>query len=267
LPEVNSRLNAMQVRVPTFEGPLDLLLYLIQSHELDISKVTISKVTDQYLAYVRAMQVLDFDVASEFLVLAATLLFWKSRALLPQDKAPTLSDAADAEIPLTPEELIRQLQEHRRYLAAGQDLAKANLLGDDVFARPNGAPAVERVWRQMSLSDLTLSMQDVLTFARRRKTVLKKETVSLTDRILQFGNRLALNQPTLLRDLMSLQPDKPEVVVTFLASLELGRLKKLKLYQQDTYQDIFVELVETLQGLDTQLLTGFTAPLQQTTPN
>lgn len=253
----------MQVRVPTFEGPLDLLLYLIQSHELDISKVTISKITDQYLAYVRAMQVLDFDLASEFLVLAATLLLWKSRALLPQEKSDAQAELTSEESALTPEDLVRQLQEHQRYLAAGQDLSKANLLGEDVFARPNGAPAVERVWRQMNLSDLTLSMQDVLSFARRRKTVLKKETVSLNDKIFEFGHKLVLNHPALLRDLMSLQPDKPEVVVTFLASLELGRLKKLKLYQQGTYQDIFVELVDSLQGLDTQLLTGFTAPLQQ----
>src|ERR1700744_6016802 len=87
------------IRLETFEGPLDLLLYLIQSHELDISKVSIGKITDQYLAYVRLMQELNFDTASEFLVLAATLLHWKSRALLPQeDKANAQGQAGDEDI-------------------------------------------------------------------------------------------------------------------------------------------------------------------------
>src|SRR5271163_3913462 len=75
------------IRLESFEGPLDLLLYLIQSHELDISKISISKITDQYLAYVRLMQELNFDTASEFLVMAATLLHWKSKAILPQEEA------------------------------------------------------------------------------------------------------------------------------------------------------------------------------------
>ena len=114
----------------------------------------------------------------------------------------------------------------------------------------------------MNLSDLTLSMQDVLSFARRRKTVLKKETVSLTDKIMEFGHRLQIGHAMLLKDLMAFQAEKPEVVVTFLATLELGRLRKLKLYQQDTYQDIYIELIESLKGLDQQLLTGFTAPIQ-----
>lgn len=249
----------MNVRVPTFEGPLDLLLFLIQSHELDISKVTISKITDQYLAYVRAMQSLDFDVASEFLVLAATLLYWKSRSILPQDKDPTASVEGEIESPLTPEDLVRQLQEHQQFLAAGQDLAHSLLLGEDVFSRPSGRPAVERVWREMSLSDLTLSLQDTLVRSRRRKTVLRKETVSLTEKIQHFANRLEIGKPSPLFDLMSFQPDKPEIVVTFLAGLELGRLKKLKLYQQDTYQDIYVELIDSLKNLDAQLLTGFVA--------
>src|SRR5436190_8209436 len=96
----------INIRVDRFEGPLDLLLYLIQSHELDVSKIAISRITDQYLAYVRLMQELDFDIASDFLVMAATLIQWKSKSLLPVDVDPNalLVDGDDA---LSPEELLR----------------------------------------------------------------------------------------------------------------------------------------------------------------
>src|SRR5277367_6107561 len=102
------------VRLESFEGPLDLLLYLIQSHELDISKISISKITDQYLVYVRLMQELNFDAASEFLVMAATLLHWKSKAVLPQEKSDDPA-AVEGELELTQEELVRQLLEHQRF--------------------------------------------------------------------------------------------------------------------------------------------------------
>src|SRR3989337_2031266 len=106
------------VRLESFEGPLDLLLYLIQSHELDISRVSISKITDQYLAYVQLIEEINFDAASEFLVMAATLLHWKSRALLPKEEKldaqgqPLVDEAASQE------DLIRQLLEHQRFLEA-----------------------------------------------------------------------------------------------------------------------------------------------------
>src|SRR3954469_22942758 len=117
------------VRLESFEGPLDLLLYLIQSHELDISKVSIGRITDQYLAYVRLMQELNFDAASEFLVMAATLLHWKSRAILPQEqKADAQGIGADDAV-LSQEDLVRQLMEHQRFLEAGENLAQLPLLG------------------------------------------------------------------------------------------------------------------------------------------
>src|SRR5438270_13065729 len=93
------------IRLESFEGPLDLLLYLIQSHEMDISRISISHITDQYLSYVRLMQELNFDIASEFLVMAATLILWKSKSLLPRDdEAVEGQNADDGE--LTQEDLI-----------------------------------------------------------------------------------------------------------------------------------------------------------------
>ncbi len=250
------------VRLNSFEGPLDLLLYLIQSHEMDINRVSISAITDQFVAYVRLMQELNFDTASEFLVMAATLLHWKSKALLPQEEKPGEQDG-DTDEGMTQEELIRQLLEHQRFLAAGKDLGQLPLLGDDVFTRPNRRPPVERVWKEMDISSLALSYQDTLAKARKRTTILKKETVSITDKILEFNDRLQIGVPKELKEVLSPLAERPELVVTFLASLELSRLKKMRLHQEGVYQAIYLELIETLRNFDLNMARGFDNPIAQ----
>ena len=243
------------VRIHSFEGPLDLLLYLIQSNELDISRISISKITDQYLAYVRIMQELDFDVASEFLVMAATLIQWKSKAILPKEEDPNalLDDEDDA---LSENDLLRQLLEHRRFLAAGDELAALPKLGEDLFHRPNKKPPIDRVWRDMNASDLALTYQDLLVRERKRSRVLRKETVSLAGKIRQFAEKLIVGKMTELSYLMETNPSLGEKVVTFLASLELGKLKKLKVLQQETYDPIYVELLEKFESLDLQITSA-----------
>lgn len=255
-------MSASRHRVPitvyleSFEGPLDLLLYLIQTHELDISTISISKITDQYLEYIQLLQELNFDVASDFLVMAATLLYWKSRSLLPITQDPN-AQAGEEDGELTQEELVRRLLEHQRFLAAGQQLAQAPLLGLDVFVRTAAAIEPERTWREMNVSDLTLSFQDSLVRVRRRKQILRKETVSLSEKIMEFADQLELHKVIELLSLMGPEASKPEVVVTFLASLELARLKKLKVYQNQIYAPIYIELIDTLQDFDVQLAVGF----------
>jgi segregation and condensation protein A len=229
---------------------------------MDINKVSISHLTDQFVSYVRLMQELNFDTASEFLVMAATLLHWKSKALLPQEQKAGDQAGAEDEM-LTQEELIRQLLEHQRFLAAGKDLGQLPLLGDDTFTRPNRRPPIEKVWKEMDISSLALSYQDTLARARKRTTVLKKETVSLTDKILEFNDRLKIGVPTELKEIMSPLAERPEVVVTFLASLELSRLKKLRLHQEGHYQAILLELLETLRNFDLNLARGFDNPIAQ----
>ena len=245
------------IRLESFEGPLDLLLFLIQSHELDVSKISISKITDQYLAYVRLMQELNFDIASEFLVMAATLLHWKSKALLPQEKDPNALAQGDEEPGLTQEELIRQLLEHQRFRQAGADLTQLPRLGDDVFTRPNRRPPIERVWREMSVTDLALCYQQTITRARKRTQVLRKETVSLADKLQDFGKKLRIGKITGMSSLWELNPTRPEMVVTFLASLELSRLKKLRVHQEVTYEEIYLELLESLVNFDPRVASGF----------
>ncbi|MBL7714658.1 MAG: segregation/condensation protein A [Bdellovibrionales bacterium] len=253
---LNTNRMPITVRLDQFEGPLDLLLYLIQSHEMDISKIAISKITDQYLAYVRLMQELNFDIASEFLVMAATLLLWKSKSLLPQDPALAAAQAgADAEP--SQEDLILQLLQHQRFRAAGEDLAQLPRLGEDTFTRPIKKAPVEKVWKDLDITDLGMTFQDVLIRSRKRTTVLKKETVSLSTKLGDFKKRLVLGKLTAMNELLSQDPSRAEVVVTFLASLELSRLKKMRLHQQEVYESIYVELLENLDSFDPSLASGF----------
>jgi segregation and condensation protein A len=204
------------------------------------------------------MRDLDFDLASEFLVMASTLLQWKSKSLLPQDENAAALTAED-EPELTQEELVRQLMEHRKFRAAGASLSEFPWLGDDVFARPNPRAAIERTWKHMEVTDLVTSYQDFLTRARKRTKVLRKETVSLSEKILQFRDRLSLGEMKELRALIEAGGERPEIVVTFLAALELSRMKKLRVHQEITYGPILLELIESLGDIDVAAAIGFEA--------
>jgi segregation and condensation protein A len=201
------------------------------------------------------MQDLNFEIASEFLVMAATLIYWKSKAILPKDEEAS-EDEDDGIAALSEDDLIRQLLEHRRYLAAGQELGEFPKLGEEVFNRPNKRPPVEKVWRNMDVTGLGLSYQDCLIRQKKRSKVLRKETVSLTGKIRFFSERLTVGQATDLRQLMEENPSIGEKVVTFLASLELGKMKKLRLHQQVNYDPIYVELVEKFSSLDLEITSA-----------
>ncbi len=248
------------IRLDLFEGPLDLLLYLIQTHEMDISVISISKITDQYLTYLHQMHEMNFDIAGEFLVMAATLIQWKSKSLLPHEKGVE-AGAADDDV-MTPEALVRQLLEHQRFRAAGQDLLQQPILGEDVFTRYNRKPPVEKIWKTMDVSSLALGYQDILRRASKRTQILRKETVSITDKMVELGAKLEMGRPMGMNYFLPPAPTHGETVVTFLAALELSRLKKLRTHQQQVYEEIFLELIESLQELDLKLAVGFENEIQ-----
>jgi segregation and condensation protein A len=241
------------VSLDTFEGPLDLLLYLIQTQELDISKVSITKITDQYLKTIQLMQELDFDVASEFLLIAATLLFWKSRALLPENQKAEDTDAIEGI--LSQEDLLRQLLEHKRFQEAGDRLGQNLLLGEDTFKRQSLKLPIEKIWREMNITALMTTYQDMLVRERKRVKVLKKETVSVGEKVRDMAKKLIVGKLMAMNDIMSIERSRPEVVATFLASLELGKLRKLRLHQANVFDTIFLELIEAILSTDLDLVT------------
>ncbi len=255
---------SLTLRLNQFEGPLDLLLYLIQSQELDISTVSISQITDQYLNSIKLFQELNFDMASDFLLMAATLIMWKSKALLPDENSDK-ENTEDIALPLTQEDLVRQLQERQRFLTVAGEIATRPMLGDDVFTRPNKRPPVEKVWKAMNMTSLSTSLQDLLIREQRRaRVVMKKETVSLSEKIKEFADRLTMNQITELKSMVRDINTRGEWVVSFLASLELSRLKKIKIYQEQAFDPIFIELVDKIVSFELSLAgSGF----EYTQPN
>jgi segregation and condensation protein A len=232
------------VALPAFEGPLDLLLHLIQKHELDILDIPVSFITEKYLEYISLMQELSIDVASEYLVMAATLTHIKSKTLLPVEPAGQ-EDAVEDEGVDPRAELIRRLLEYQKYKQAAAELNERGTLGRDVFLRGAKAPEAEGPAPLASIEvwDLLDAFAKVL---ERAKVNVDHEVsfdrMTVTERIVQLCERLAGRTSCPFEELFDGQRTRIELVVTFLALLEMTRLKMTRLYQADPLAPIFIEL-------------------------
>jgi segregation and condensation protein A len=246
-----------RVRLSEFEGPLDLLLHLIQQHELDIMDIPIAFVTQEYVAYIRLMQELNIDLASEYLVMAATLAHIKSKMLLP----PSPEDEEDAE--LEPEvdprsELVRRLLEYQKYRDAGEQLGGRGLLGRDVFVRGVPAPTAEgpAPLAPVSLFKLLEAFQSVIDRAELRVDhQVDLEHFSITDRINELSDLLRVKHRVRFEELFAEQQTRSALIITFLALLEMTRLRLTRLLQQGPLEPIEVELTVT-DDVDQQDVAG-----------
>jgi segregation and condensation protein A len=235
------------LQLPHFEGPLDLLLHLCQKHELNILDIPISFVTEKYLQYLSLMQLMQLDVAAEYLVMAATLAHIKSKMLLPAPP-PGQEDDEFAEDEIDPREaLIRRLLEYQKYKEAGEQLAARGVAGRDVFLR--GAPLEEAAGRGLApLADIPVfalvdAFQRVLD---RSKIKLSHDVVadriSLSDRIAELSDLLSARKRLTFEDMFEGLGSKFELVITFLALLEMTKLRMTRLLQTEPLGPIYVEL-------------------------
>jgi segregation and condensation protein A len=232
-----------RVQLPTFEGPLDLLLHLIEEHELDIFDIPIAFIAAKFVEYVTLMQEVNIDVASEYLVMAATLAHIKSKQLLPV----VPSDQEDEQEPeLDPRaELVRRLLEYQKYKNVAEQLAGSPVLGRDVFLRGvQGADAEGAApIAGLSLFKLLDAFQTVLS--RVKATVdhqIDFERFSITDRINELSELLKRRHRMAFVDLFDGQSSRGELIVTFLALLEMTRLRLTRLFQEGPLAPIEVEL-------------------------
>ncbi|MEW6055249.1 MAG: segregation/condensation protein A [Bdellovibrionota bacterium] len=249
-------MELLKIRTDQFEGPLDLLLFLIQKNEMDVSAISLHRITDQYVQYIELMRELNFDVASEFLVMAATLIHLKSKRLLPSDDALGAESQEDA--PASEEELVRRLLEYKRFQETARQLVELPVLGRDIFTRPGVLPPEKQtVWKELDITGLTLVFQDVLKRSRKRNKIIIREPTSIPERIAQLAKILKPGELTEFASILSPEPDRTEIIVTFIALLEIARLKKLKLYQNETFGSIYLTLTDALSELDPTLMTGF----------
>jgi len=243
-PEFESSPDAYHVRLDAFEGPLDLLLYLIRKSELNIYDIPIAVITKQYLEYVDLMQEMNLDVAGEFLVMAATLIHIKSRMLLPRPD-PSQEDAGPEEDPR--EALVRRLLEHERFKAAAELLHDRETLREAQFTRADasvagaaGEPYEPEL--EVDLFSLLSAFRGVLERASRRpRMVLPPDQISIETRIQQLLDRLSETEACGFEDLFADgDGSRPFMIVTFLALLEMIRLKLVRVFQTGGFGEIRV---------------------------
>jgi segregation and condensation protein A len=228
--------DAYVVELPTFQGPLDLLLHLIQKHELDILDIPVSFITEKYLAYLDVMRSLTIDLASEYLVMAATLLHIKSKMLLPQVPADQEDpEAHEEEDPRA--ELVRRLLEYQKYKAAGESLNERDTLGNTVFPRgtEDVAPPGPAPFQPFGVFNLLDALEKVLA---RTKTKIEHavvfDRISITDRIVELTERLKVRRKAPFDELFDGDRTTFEVIITFLAMLEMCKLKLMRIYQAES---------------------------------
>jgi segregation and condensation protein A len=231
--------STYDVKLPVFEGPLDLLLHLIRQNEVEITDIPIALIGQQYLAYIDLMQELDIDVASEYLVMAATLALIKSRMLLPPEEDPESGEEIDPRA-----ELVARLLEYQRYKEVADNLAKLRLLGRDIFQvqgpTPESVPDAERQI-DVGLFELIEAFRRVLAEAHDIDHVhaVETENVTVRERMIYVMELLEQTQTIEFMDVFrgdsgehgQAIPTRPILVATFLAILELARLTALSLYQ------------------------------------
>jgi segregation and condensation protein A len=236
-----------RVQLPTFEGPLDLLLHLIQQHELDIMDIPIAFVTERYLAFVTLMQELNIDLASEYLVMAATLTHIKSKMLLPS----VPEDQEDGE--LEPEEdprleLVRRLLEYQKYKEVAAELGDRSLLGRDVFERGVAIPTTEgqAPLAPVNLFKLLEAFQAVIDRAEiRTDHEVQLERFSITERISELSDVLSKRPRLRFEELFEGARTRGALIITFLALLEMTRLRMTRLMQAGPMEPILIELAVT----------------------
>ncbi len=231
-----------KVKLEIFEGPLDLLLYLIKKDEIDIYDVSIGRITKQYLEYINTFKMLNVELASEFIVMAANLMYLKSRELLPQSQQPPEEDAEE-EDPRW--ELIRQLVEYKKFKDAAQFLGHQEVKADEFFAtspEPLDLEAPVPTVAGVGIFDLIRAFQRVLK--RFENTTDIREIVSdrytVADKIEHLLETIPVGGKVRFETLFSDAASRVEVIVTFLAMLELMKLNHLQVEQENILGEIVV---------------------------
>jgi segregation and condensation protein A len=241
--EFESAPEAFPVKLSNFEGPLDLLLHLIRKHELDIHDIPIAVITAQYLAAIAFMQELDLDIAGEFLVMAATLIHIKSKMLLPR---PETAAGVEGEQEDPRDALVRRLLEHQKFKAAAGLLHEREQLRAAQWVRPDRAVADiagddYEPELEVDLFSLMTAFQAVVQRAKLRpKVLLPPEQLSVDARIEQLLARLSETEACGFDDLFADIDERSGLIVTFLALLEMIRLKLVRVFQSGSFGPIRV---------------------------
>ena len=246
---------AIPLKLQVFEGPMDLLMHLIEKNKIDIYDIPIVTITDQYLEYVRRMEHDDMNVTSEFLVMAATLLDIKSRMLLPREE----NEEGEEEDPR--DELVRRLLEYKMYKYMSEELKEKNRHAGFSYFRPQDLPEEVRSYvpplnYEELIGDRTAqSLENVFKEVLKRKKSrvdpirsgfgkIQKEEISVADKELYIRAYLAGHPHADFREMLELEDSKEEIIVTFLVVLELMKNQKIRITQEEAFGKILIDLID-----------------------
>ncbi len=235
---------ALQVFLEAFEGPLDLLLYLIRRQNIDILDIPIAEITKQYVQYIELMKELQLELAGEYLLMAAMLAEIKSRMLLPRPEV----EEEEEEDPRA--ELVRRLQEYERYKKAAEDIGELPRLERDVFVASAEAPERKVVTQlpDVTLKELLLAFHDVLKRAEMFSNLhMQREPLSVRQRMSEILTRVKAGSFTGFSELFDPEEGRMGVAVTFIALLELLRESVIEVVQSDAYAPLHVRAASAVR--------------------
>ncbi len=245
---------ALQVFLEAFEGPLDLLLYLIRRQNIDVLDIPIAEITRQYVEYIEMMKELQLDLAGEYLLMAAMLAEIKSRMLLPR------AEEEDDEEDDPRAELVRRLQEYERFKKAAEDLSSLPRLERDVFVASADAPERKVVTKMpdVTLKEILISFHDVLRRAEMFSNLhLQREPLSVRQRMSEILSRVKAGSFSTFSDLFDPEEGRMGVAVTFIALLELLRESTIEVVQAEAYAPLHVRAASSVRlvgaGVDADL--------------
>lgn len=230
--------DALAVILEAFEGPLDLLLYLIKKQNLDILDIPIAEITKQYMQYIAMMQAFELELIGEYLVMAAMLAEIKSRMLLPRPPATSDQEEEDPRA-----ELIRRLQEYERFKKAAEDLDLMPRIDRDIYLAEAQAPELihTKPLPKLEMRELLLAFQEVCERAKlNQHHQVKRETLSIRARMSEVLDRVQQQQFVVFVNLFQVEEGRMGVVVTFIAILELMRQSLIELVQSESFGPLHI---------------------------
>ncbi len=230
-----------QLRLSNFDGPLDLLLHLISKAKIEIRDIFVSEITEQYLEYIRSSNIDDLESTSEFLEMAATLLYIKSRSLLPREKAEAEEESPE-------DELVRRLEEYRKYKEAALEMRSFEKDGQGIFYKlpEEIIDTRDSIYINADVGILVQAFRELLRKADNRpsageQVVVTQDYVSMHAQMRMISSRLRKEKKLDFFSLFSENPTRMEIAVTFYALLELISQGKISVVQDDTFGNISIE--------------------------
>ena len=256
--------TTIQVKTDHFDGPLALLLLLVQKEEMDIRDLDLTKITKKYLSYLNGMRTLNFDVAGDYLYLAATLIFLKSKNCISEEENGRMQSDLDAsgEFQIASHsDLVKRLEELKHFQKMGNLLWDLPKKGHEVFCKPkvNRKAIINSILTPLELDKLLDAMIDLLQRDRKKYTVVRRDRLTIKEKLKFLKEFLKPGDKTEFEILLKNDGESSidNIVITFISLLELARLHRVEIFQNEAMSNIYINVVKSLEDFNPDQANGF----------